>query len=125
MSNSIKTQDMLEEMKKVTMVSGRVSSVQLQNMKMWGNVVFQNFSKIELTYSLDPNQYSEGSDGNMKLVDNPEFFVAYDVFKKSKVSDENTYLGTKETVVAFLERAIRTMFWDGIQVKVRLHESDK
>jgi len=114
-----KTSAIVNDMRKMTLATGRVSSVQLNNLKAWGRLLFKNYEKINVEYSLDPNQYEEDENtGNMRLVpkENREFFVRYEIFKKEGSGD--VYVAEESKVMDDLRSWVKYLFWDEVRVEV-------
>lgn len=115
----MKAEDMINDMRKVTIATGRVSSVQMDNLKKWAKVLFKNFKNINVKYNLDPNQYEEDpKTGKMKVKHDKDFWVRYEIFKKNK--DDSVFETSEEETKKQLKQWIEYIFWNGVRIEIEV-----
>jgi len=98
----------LKDMAQMSAITGKISTVQERNLKMYPLVFFDGVERVEINYDLSPIRSSEnGSD----LVA-AKSFVAYDI-----KTDGREVMNLNRRCAA-IDRAVATLLWSGIHVEV-------
>jgi len=101
------TQQMMEDMKKITMLTGEISSIHELNLKNWIFVAFDGVQELEIKYDLTKDRTKETGEGFV------EFYL------KVKTDTENNMLKQRcETLTGW----VRNMFWKEIKIKVYIND---
>jgi len=100
------TATVLKEMAQITAITGKISSVQEKNLKMFPLVFFEGVKEVNIEYDLSP-VVAEGTD--LKWSGS---FVSYrltlDGYGQSNI----------EKRFSALEQSVHALFWDGIKVEL-------
>lgn len=102
----IPTNELLSEMAKLTMLSGRVSEVQLKNLKYYPLVYFDDVTEVKIDYDLMPDK-SMG-DEPTKCNSLISYYLTLDETKNIEL--DKRFLA--------LEKSVRYLFWSDVQLEV-------
>ncbi len=97
------TKEILDDMRKITMLTGEISSVHEESLKNWPYITFDNVKEVKINYDLT-KEYTQT---------NGEGFVEFDVKAEEKEYPALAY----ESLVAW----VRDIFWKEIKVVVLLN----
>jgi hypothetical protein len=100
------TQEMLREMAQLTALSGRISSIQIHNLKMFPLVFFDAVDEVRISYDLLPIKTVEDEPVKNNLL------VAYHL-----TLDESKNENLDKRYSA-LESSVRNLFWNDVSVEV-------
>jgi hypothetical protein len=110
MKNTSKnTQSIIEDMKKITILTGEISNVHEKSLLTWPYVVFDHVKNVEIKYDLSKSAYS---DLGHNVV---EFFVTLAEEGKQNIDNFEKRCQT-------LKEWTESMLWSGIEVKVHINE---
>lgn len=116
------TSQIIQEMARLTILSGRVSDVQLKNIKTFPLIFFDNVSEVKIDYDLSHKADVTEDDANNKLVINKpttNHYVAY-YLELDEASNEDLDKRFKA-----LEESVRTLFWKDVSVEVYFNNKIK
>lgn len=99
-----KAQATVQEMAKLTMMSGRINEIQEKNIKLYPFVVFDGIKSVSIDYDLDAQ--SETKRVDYSIVMSGEVPTGDDLFYRS-----NT-----------LEGMVRTLFWKDLLVSIKIND---
>lgn len=101
------TMETIQEMAKLTVLSGRINELQQKNLKSFPLVYFNGVSKVEVDYDLSTAQGSElGKASNKSSV---SYYLTID----EKASNFNI-----EKRFEALASSVRSLFWSNIKITV-------
>src|SRR5574343_259300 len=113
----------VKEMAKLTMLTHRVSDLQVKNMKMYPFVFFESIANASIEYDLSNNlgvtPEGEGLDSLYKI-NKPE---SDHLFVRYNLELDERFNGSMDKRFKALEKAIHDLFWP--QVKVELFVNGK
>lgn len=115
------TTELLSEMARLTTLSGRISDVQIRNLKMFPLVFFEQVQEVRVAYDLGhKSDVLEDTAGNL-VINAPtrnNYVAYYLILDESKNEDlDKRYLA--------LEKSVRTLFWTDLSVEVYFNEKIK
>lgn len=110
MSDDIEGQ--LKDMAALTVLSNKINPIQEKNMKMFPLVFFNGVTKVTIKYDLSSMKAPEDD----KPAQNASF-VVYDL-----EIDETQDNGKLDVRFEHLERAVRTLFWNDVRVRLRFND---
>ena len=100
------TAEMLKEMAQLTALSGRISSIQIHNLKMFPLIFFDEVQEVRISYDLLPIKTVEDEPVKNNLL------VAYHLgLDESKNEDLDKRYSA-------LEKSVRTLFWTDVTIEV-------
>jgi len=97
------TDKIIEDMKKITMLTGEISSIHELNLKNWAFVAFDGVEKIEIKYDLTKERAKDVGEGFV------DFNITLDPMAISELLKKRC-----ETLTGW----VRHMFWEEIRVEV-------
>jgi lipopolysaccharide biosynthesis glycosyltransferase len=100
------TAETLKEMARLTMLSSRISDVQIKNLQYFPLVFFNDVSEVKIEYDLLPDKSI--SDEPTKCSSLISYYLTID-------EPKNDNLGKRFLA---LEESVRSLFWDDIKVEV-------
>lgn len=106
--NNIK--EILDDMRKITILTGEISSIHEQSLKKWPYIVFDNVENVEINYDLSKNKHQ---DSGANLV---EFHL--DVLESTQNIEEIDNF--KERCEA-LRGWVEDMFWSDIETRIYIN----
>lgn len=121
MSNQ--TKEVVAEMARLTILSNKLNDIQMQNLKMYPFIFFDNINRITMDYDLS-NTMDVSTEEDSKEVD-----ISYEVVSKTQRMHVTYHLET-ETVVqqthmktrfSHLESSVHTLLWKEINVIVYMN----
>lgn len=98
-------QEMIDDMRNITMLTGQISIVQEKTIKTWPSVAYDDVVGVEIKYDLTKDYVKENGEGYVKYYINTKN-IPEDAEKRSK----------------FLAHWIRDLFWKEIKIEVYLNE---
>lgn len=103
-----KTEGILEDLRKITMLTGEISTIHQQNMMKWPYLAFDGVDEVEIRYDLTKDYTLEAGEGYMHfhLTIQPEF-VNQELIKERCEK---------------LTEWIKDMLWSEIRVKIFFNE---
>jgi hypothetical protein len=107
------SKEALDDMRKITIMTGTLSEVHVKNMNMYPFVFFDNVKSVRIEYDIDVKS-SENSQSNNSYV------VYHLKTKGGKKSITNL-----DKRLEALKNSISTLLWSGIKVSVYLNGSHK
>lgn len=112
------TSELLSEMARLTTLSGRISDVQIRNLKMFPLVFFDQVQEVKIDYDVShKSDVLEDTSGNL-VINAPtrnNYVAYYLTLDESKNADlDKRYLA--------LEKSVRTLFWNDLSVEVYFNE---
>jgi hypothetical protein len=115
------TSSLLSEMARLTTLSGRISDVQIRNLKMFPLVFFEQVHEVKVDYDLShKSDVLEDTSGNL-VINAPtrnNYVAYYLTLDESKNEDlDKRYLA--------LEKSVRTLFWTDLSVEVYFNDKIK
>lgn len=116
------TPELLSEMARLTTLSGRISDVQIRNLKMFPLVFFDQINEVKIDYDLShKSDVLEDTSGNL-IVNAPtrNNYVAY--YLTLDQSKNTTDLDKRYVA---LEKSVRTLFWTDLSVEVYFNNQIK
>lgn len=99
------TKNILEDMKKITILTGEISNVHEKSLLMWPYVVFDHVKNVEIKYDLSKSAHLDTGHNFV------EFFVTLSEQDKQNI---DKFEKRCETIKAWTE----DMLWSGIEVKI-------
>jgi hypothetical protein len=103
------TQNILEDMKKITMLTGEISNIHQKSLMTWPYVVFDSVENVEIKYDLSKStQLAQ----QHNLI---EFFISINQVKKT--------IDNFEKRCQTLESWVENMLWSGIDVKIYINNT--
>ncbi len=110
----------LDDLKNLTLISKRLSESHVKSLTNFCFIAFDNLSKVEIEYSIDPdldqptkNGYSSTENGYRSKKNG---FIRYKLYRKNKKKS----LGSRELSVAKRVMSVRkwtiSIFWDDLEV---------
>ena len=99
------TKNILEDMKKITMLTGEISNIHEKSLLTWPYVVFDNIKNVEIKYDLTKSAHLELG---YNLV---EFFVFSSDQDRQNIDNFEKRCET-------LKQWTEEMFWSGVEVRV-------
>jgi len=102
--NMNNTKDILEDMRKITMLTGELSSIHELNLKKWPYVAFEGVEKSEVDYDLSKDYTKEVGEGYVHF-----YLTIYPEHEDQKLLKERCDQVTQW---------VRNMFWEEINVTV-------
>lgn len=102
-------QNILEDMKKLTILTGEISNVHEKSLTTWPYVIFDDVKDVEIKYDLSKSTYL---DLGYNFID---FFITLP--KNGKQNIDNL-----EKRCETLKEWTEVMLWSGIKVRVHLNE---
>ena len=103
------TKEILDDMRKITMLTGEISSVHEQSLKQWPYVALESVQHAEIKYDLTKDLTQETGEG----------YVHFDV-KSALLNEEHPKIKDRCDV---LTEWVRDMFWKEIKVIVSLNDT--
>jgi hypothetical protein len=100
------TQAILDDMRRITMLTGEISNVHEASLKKWPYIVFENVQSVSISYDLT----------KQTAIDNGYNHVVYNIFIDNP---EDLLLESRSKI---LTEWIRDMFWNEIEVKVTINK---
>jgi hypothetical protein len=100
------TQAILDDMRRITMLTGEISNVHEASLKKWPYIVFENVQSVSISYDLT----------KQTAIDNGYNHVAYNIFINNP---EDLVLESRSKI---LTEWIRDLFWNEIEVKVTINK---
>jgi len=104
MSEKEQSNNIVDDHKKMLIVSGNLSDFQLKNLKTWPFVVFDNIEDAMLDYNF-------GSENGIDTAGE----VTYTIMKKDITKNEDNIDNKKETLINW----VKFMFWKETKVTVQ------
>lgn len=119
-----KAQETMQELARLTLLSNKLSDVQLKNLQMYAFVFFDGVKELKLDYDLSNNMEVE-SEEDAKNID-----VTYKFHPKSDHLRVSYYLtvtpGTEQPNIerrfASLESSVRHILWKDIKVQLFIND---
>jgi hypothetical protein len=114
----------IKEMAKLTMVSGRINSIQEKNLKMYPFVFFDGIKNAKIDYDFSNAAMIESKEDKKAIeiaykIKKPETCNMYVAYHLELESDKNDHL---EKRFKALENAIHTLFWKEVKIKVYFND---
>ena len=100
------TQEILEDMRKITMLTGEISKIHQENLKTWPYVIFNEINSVEIKYDLTKDYTKEVGEG-------------YIEFRMESGSDQDSI----DTRCNALAAWVRNMFWN--EIKIIIYNNNK
>lgn len=108
-------------MARLTTLSGRISDVQIRNLKMFPLVFFEAVQEVKIDYDLShKSDVLEDTSGNL-VINSPtrnNYVAYYLTLEESKNQDLDKRYEA-------LEKSVRTLFWNDISVEVYFNDKIK
>ena len=119
----------MREMAKLSVLSGKLTEVQLKNLKMFPLVFFNGVTSALLDYNLEvgqpevdykiyKNKKNEPDIRYEMKKEKPRSFVSYRLSLEENASNDHL-----EKRFAALEKAVRDIFWKEVKVKVFINSN--
>jgi hypothetical protein len=105
MNNKLK--EILDDMRKITILTGEISKIHEQSLKKWPYIVFDNLKDVEINYDLTKNRYQ---DSGANLV---EFYL----FMPKEFENTALIENFTERCEALKEWVV-DMFWSDIETRI-------
>ena len=102
------TKEILEDMRKITMLTGEISSLHEVNLKKWPYVAFDGVQEVEIKYDLTIHRTRELGEGYV------EFHLKID-----KQADNSLIKERSEMLTGW----VRNMFWYEIKTVVSINDT--
>lgn len=100
-------QNILEDMRKITILTGEISSIHQKNLSTWPYVVLDNIQNVEIKYDLSKSTYENMGHNFIN------FFIT--------VSDQN--IDDLEKRCETLKKWTQEMLWSEIEVNVHINNT--
>ena len=104
----MKTKEIIDDMRKITMLTGEISSVHVQNLKTWPFVVFDDIVSVEIDYDLTKANTLETGEG----------VVIFNTMSKEMEKEDLLGQINFEKRCNMLASYVRNMFWKEIKIEV-------
>ena len=111
-NTSQNTQSIIEDMKKITILTGEISNVHEKSLLTWPYVVFDRVKNVEIKYDLSKTAHS---DQGYNVV---EFFIMMEEEDKQNIDNFEKRCDT-------LKEWTESMLWSGIEVWVHINETSE
>lgn len=98
----------LDDMRKITMLTGEISSVHEQSLKKWPYIVFDDVEDVEIKYDLSKESQKDNK-GNVV-----DFFIS---LPSEDISGIQNFDSRCENMVLW----VRDMFWQDIEVNIHIN----
>lgn len=96
---------MLEDMRKITMLTGEISSVHEESLQKWPYIIFDNVQNVEIKYDLTKEYTQETGEG----------YVIYRLeIPPENVPKEEEFVKLCKILTSW----VRDMLWDDIKVDI-------
>jgi hypothetical protein len=105
--------EILKEMASLTALSGRISSIQIHNLKMFPLVFFDSIDQVRIDYDLAPTKTMDDEPTKNNLL------VAYYL-----TLDESKNQDLDKRYIA-LEQSVRNLFWSDTIVEIYFNDQIK
>jgi hypothetical protein len=100
-----KTKEILDDMRRITMLTGEISSVHEESLKKWPLIAFDEVAGVEIKYDLTKEYTKEVGEGYVIFeIDMPE----------EKIPKDEDF----HTRCEMISQWVRDMFWDEIKVEI-------
>jgi len=94
----------LEDMRKITMLTGEISDVHEKNLKQWPYILFDNVQEVEIKYDLTKDRTKEVGQGYI------QFDVTTDLEQQHvEIKGDN------------LSKWARDMLWKEIEIRIKIN----
>jgi hypothetical protein len=111
MKNTVKNaESILEDMRRITMLTGEISSVHEKSLLTWPYVMFNNIENVEIKYDLSKSGHLEFGHNSI------DFFITLSEENKKNIDNFEKRCET-------LKQWAESMLWSGIKVKVYMNDS--
>ena len=104
-NNKNNVKNIIEDMKKITILTREISNIHEQSLKKWPYIVFDNISSVEIKYSLHKDNFEES-------------FVNF--YLTSPQEDVDNIKKRGDTISSW----VRHMFWEDINISVFYNEKE-
>lgn len=103
--------EIIDDLRRITMLTGELSSIHIKTLKMWAYVVFDNVEDLEIDYDITKTTTLEKGEGYMTFhIIAPE--IGIDDWKK-----QGEFGKRCQSLTAW----VRNMFWPEIRVSMTLN----
>ena len=109
----MKTNDLLKEMARLTVLSGRISDVQEKNLKLFPLIFFDGIKEVKIEYDLMPKKTVD---------DSPTYSNSLVSYYLTLDEVENQNLNKRYFA---LEKSVRSLFWSDVVVEVYFNDEIK
>ncbi len=113
MTETNKTDEIVKEMGKLTILSGRVSEVQAKNMQLYPFIFFEGVKEIKVKYDLEAQK---------SIDDKPTTSNSTISYYLTLDESANDNLSERFRV---LEKSVRTLFWADVVLEVYFNDQIK
>jgi hypothetical protein len=116
------TREILDDLKKMMIMTGQMSDLHYKNLVQWGKIVFENYDSVEISYNInntDPNKFKKLT-GNA-LENYSQSFIRYKVIPKK---GKRMLKKNAEQALNTLTLWIGDIFWTGIQVQIFIKDKE-
>ena len=103
------TADILKEMKNLTLLSGKISSVQVENLKLFPFIFFDKVESIKIDYDFkknDPQNFKPKVKYYLEIKDLQDISEIAELTKRCSA----------------LESSVRTLFWSNTEVMIYIQD---
>ena len=98
----------LKDMAQISMVTGRISTIQEKNLKLYPFIFFDGVLEVEISYDLSP----------IKSAENGSDLVATKSFVTFDIKTDRREIQDLDRRCTAIDRAVATLLWSGIIVEV-------
>lgn len=100
---------MLEDMRKITMLTGEISSIHMENLKKWPYVAFNSvIENIEIEYDLTKQKTQDLGEGS----------IVFNISNQSSSCEDFKNQDSFNTRCEIITSWVRDMFWPEIKVEI-------
>ena len=119
MALSKETAQIVKDMAKLVLVSGKISETHEKNMKMYPLIYFDGVKEVKIEYDLSHRSDALVDKDSNLTVNSPirNNVVAYHITLQENAKNENL-----DKRFAALEASIRTLFWSDVVVEVFMND---
>lgn len=118
------TDQIIREMAKLTLLSGRINEIQEKNLTMYPFVMFEGVSAAKVDYDFSNNAMVEEEKGDAGQAEFKFTRPTMDHFRVSYYLDidESKAQQNLEKRFQAIEQAVRILFWNSVKVEVFFNE---
>ena len=106
------TEKILQDMRKITMLTGQISSVHEESLKKWPYIIFDDVESVEIDYNLSKEITKSEKEG----------YIVFKVRGPIAPKDDDSKENIKKRCES-LSRWARDMLWPEIKIEVYLNNS--
>lgn len=109
MNGIIDVQKLVDDMRKITMLTGQISTIQETSLKKWCYIAFDDVQEIEIKYDLSKDRFLQTKMGYV------DFYI-----KTTTPDSQQDFLQQR---VDRITEWVRDLFWNEIAVSVYINDS--